>query len=48
MPDSPLRVETTTWSRIERGFALLFEARDSDGRHELKLVLAALVRARRE
>ncbi len=48
MPDSPLRVEPTTWSRIERGFASLFEARDADGQHDLKLVLAALVRARRE
>jgi len=48
MPDSPLRVEPATWSRIERGFAPLFEARDADGQHELKLVLAALVRARHE
>lgn len=48
MPDSPLRVEPATWSRIERGFASLFEARDADGQHDLKLVLAALVRARHE
>lgn len=48
MPDAPLLVGTKTWERIERVFAPLFEARDADSGHKVRLVLAALIRARRE
>ncbi|WP_284620551.1 DUF1173 family protein [Aquabacterium humicola] len=48
MPDAPLVAEPQTWRRIERGFASLFEARDADGGQGLRLLLAALIRARRE
>lgn len=48
MPDAPLLVGTKTWERIERVFAPLFEARDADSAHKVRLVLAALIRARRE
>ncbi len=48
MPDAPLLVGTKTWERIERVFASLFEARDADSGHKVRLVMAALIRARRE
>ncbi len=48
MPDCPLRVEASTWARIERAYAALFEAKEADGQHDLRLVITALVRARRE
>lgn len=48
MPDAPLLVATKTWERIERVFAPLFEARDADSGYTVRLVLAALIRARRE
>jgi hypothetical protein len=48
MPDAPLLADTRTWARVQRGFAPLFEALDSDGGRGLRLMLAALVRARRE
>jgi hypothetical protein len=48
MPDAPLLVETRTWLRIERTFAPLFEARDADTGAGVRLVMAALIRARRE
>lgn len=48
MPDAPLLVGTKTWERIERVFASLFEARDADSGYKVRLMLAALIRARRE
>lgn len=48
MPDAPLVAEDQTWRRIERGFASLFEAREADGGQGLRLLLSALIRARRE
>ncbi len=48
MPDAPLLVGSKTWERIERVFAPMFEARDADSGHKVRLVLAALIRARRE
>ncbi|MCY0726110.1 DUF1173 family protein, partial [Klebsiella pneumoniae] len=48
MPDAPLLVGTKTWERIERVFAPLFEARDADSGYKVRLVLVALIRARRE
>jgi hypothetical protein len=48
MPDAPLLADARTWARVQRGFAPLFEALDSDGGRGLRLMLAALIRARRE
>lgn len=48
MPDAPLLVASKTWARIERVFAPMFEARDADMGHRVRLILISLVRARRE
>lgn len=48
MPDAPLLVGEKTWHRVERVFAPLLQARDADTGYRLRLMLAALVRARRE
>ena len=48
MPDAPLLIAGKTWARIEKVFAPMFEARDADTGHRVRLMLAALVRARRE
>ncbi len=48
MPDAPLLIAGKSWERIERVFAPLFEARDADTGHPVRLILAALIRARRE
>jgi uncharacterized protein DUF1173 len=48
MPDAPLLIAGRSWARIERAFAPLFEARDADTDHRVRLILAALIRARRE
>jgi hypothetical protein len=48
MPDTPLLIAGKSWERIERVFAPLFEARDADTGRPVRLVLAALIRARRE
>lgn len=48
MPDAPLLIAGRSWERIERVFAPLFEARDADIGHPVRLVMAALIRARRE
>ena len=48
MPDAPLLIAGRAWERIERVFAPLFEARDADIGHSVRLVIAALICARRE
>jgi hypothetical protein len=48
MPDAPLLVARSTWERIERGFASVLESRDADVPHQVRLVMTALVRSRRE
>lgn len=48
MPDAPLLIASRSWERIERVFAPLFEARDADTGHPVRVILAALIRARRE
>ena len=48
MPDAPLLVASKTWERMLRVFAPLFEARDADTGHKVRLVITALLRARRE
>lgn len=48
MPDAPLLVSEKTWRRVERIFAPLLQARDADTGCRMRLMMAALVRARRE
>ncbi|QDL38556.1 DUF1173 family protein [Rhodoferax sediminis] len=48
MPDAPLLIAAKAWERIERVFAPLWEARDADVGQKARLMLAALIRARRE
>jgi hypothetical protein len=48
MPGAPLLVDERTWRGMERVFAPLLQARDADTGHKVRLMLAALVRARRE
>ena len=48
MPDAPLLIAGRAWAHIERAFAPLFEARDADTGNSVRLVMAALIRARRE
>lgn len=45
---SPLLTSAKTWEWIERGFAPVFEARDADIGFKVRLMMAALVGARRE
>lgn len=48
MPDAPLLADARTWARAQRNFSPLFDALDSDGGRGLRLMLVALVQARRE
>ncbi len=48
MPDAPLLVAARPWIKIQRKYAPLFEARDADTGHRIRLMMAALIRARRE
>ncbi len=47
-PDAPLLVANRTWERIERAFGPLLEARHADTGHRVRLVIGALIKARRE
>ena len=48
MPDAPLLMATRSWDRLARVHAALLEARDADTGHRVRLIMAALIRARRE
>ncbi|WP_428422796.1 DUF1173 family protein [Methylibium sp.] len=48
LPDVPLLVPGKTWERLEKRYAAIFEARDADAGHRVRVVVAALLRARRE
>lgn len=48
MPDAPLLASAKTWERIARTYAAVLEARDADGGQHARVVMAALIRARRE
>lgn len=37
-----------TWDRLEKHDAAMFEARDADTRHPVRLRMSALIRARRQ
>jgi hypothetical protein len=48
MPDAPLFIENKTWERIERAYGDILEARDADTKGKQRIVLCALVYAKRE
>lgn len=48
LPDVPLLVPSKTWERLEKRYAAIFEAREADAGHRVRVVVAALLRARRE
>lgn len=48
MPDVALLIDTKAWERIERAYGPLFEAQAADTRTRHRLILCALVFARRE
>lgn len=48
MPDAPLLIAPKAWERIERVYGTLFEARDADAAHKPRVVMCALIYAKRE
>lgn len=48
MPDCPFFVDDKTWEKIERVFSSMFEARDADTKTKLRLIMCALIYAKRE
>ena len=48
MPDVPLYIESKAWERVERSYAALLQARDADVPRKPRVMMAALVYARRE
>lgn len=48
MPDAPLLMATRSWDRLARVHGALLEARDADTGHRVRLIIGALIRARRE
>ena len=48
MPDVPLYIETKAWERVERGYAAILQARDADLPRKPRVMMAALVYAKRE
>jgi hypothetical protein len=48
MPDVPLYVDDKTWTRTERAFGATLQAVDADVEHRPRVLMAALIRAKRE
>jgi hypothetical protein len=48
MPDVPLYIETKAWERVERSYAAILQARDADVPKKPRVMMAALVYAKRE
>jgi hypothetical protein len=48
MPDVPLYIETKAWERVERSYAPTLQARDADVPKKPRVMMAALVYAKRE
>jgi hypothetical protein len=48
MPDAPLFIDTKTWERIERAYGNLLEARYADTKTKQRVVICALIYAKRE
>jgi hypothetical protein len=48
MPDVPLYIENKAWERVERSYAAILQARDADVPKKPRVMMAALVYAKRE
>jgi hypothetical protein len=48
MPDVPLYMDSKAWERAERGYGAILQAVDADVEHKAKVVMAALIYAKRE
>jgi len=48
MPDAPLFIDMKAWERIERVYGSLLEARDADTKTKQRVVIGALIYAKRE
>lgn len=48
MPDAPLFIDASAWERLKRRCGDLFEARDADTKTKQRLVMCALIYAKRE
>lgn len=48
MPDAPLLIDDRAWERVARAYGPLLQARDADAGRKPRLLVAALVYARRE
>ena len=48
MPDVPLFIDARAWERIERAYGSMLEARDADTKTKLRVVICALIYAKRE
>jgi Protein of unknown function (DUF1173) len=48
MPDVPLFIDAKAWERIERAYGSLLEARDADTKTKQRVVICALIYAKRE
>jgi len=48
MPDAPLFIDAKAWKRIERVYGSVLEARDADTKTKQRVVICALIHAKRE
>lgn len=48
MPETPLFINDKAWTKIERNFSGMFQARDADQQHGVRLLLCALVYSKQE
>src|SRR5438046_9024444 len=48
MPDEPLFSDAKAWKRIERVYGSVLEARDADTKTKQRVVICALIHAKRE
>lgn len=48
MPDAPLYTQSKAWERVERVYKTCFEARDADVANKPRILLMALISAKRE
>ena len=48
MPDAPLFIDASAWERLRRAFGGLFEALDADTKTKQRVVMCALIYAKRE
>jgi hypothetical protein len=48
MPDVPLHIDTRAWEKAERGYRTILQAVDADVERKPRIVVAALIHAKRE